>query len=504
MHAPQLRTPHPVTVLVVGLPIVFLILNLLVIPGYTGDDAYIHFTYIRNILDRGVYSYNTAQPTYGSTSVLWVLAGSAWSFVFKNIPLAMRALSGLCLIAACILLDRYVRERFSPRPAVRLSALAMFLGNAVLFRWALTGMETTAVLLVSILFLLTWDPQRPLRTAGVSVFAYLVRPEFLLLPVAHVIVARWQRNQTIRDLVIFAAATCVFFSAWFLAASLYFGAIVPLTFVKSGSWLDSLMALRFVKVFLGTFPDLIALILVMVVLSKPPGDLLRRFVGGEVVALVFSLLVLIFYVISGTGVISRYLLIVDVPLVLGALRLLVGTSRERWLPSAASAVVLVEALLFLWIHYGAINSFVSGFQETYARIGLLAERKGENDTSSVMISDVGIVGYYSRRPVIDLGGLTSTQIRLAGTNNQAVLVRMFRPRYIVARLDTPVVGEYIGRIEKEAGGTIDSVSVLYSDRIGRLGVLSPEEKRWDVYLLKVKYAGIPGSVGDRDGPGLFR
>jgi hypothetical protein len=123
-----------------SIPLLTLILNLITIPGYTGDDAYIHFTYVRNILEHGRFSYNSLDPTYGSSSILWVLLGSLFSFFTGEGPNTMRVLSGAIFFLNAHLFAKYLKSRFSFTLCQQLFCLALYMGNAVSFRWLLTGM----------------------------------------------------------------------------------------------------------------------------------------------------------------------------------------------------------------------------------------------------------------------------------------------------------------------------------------------------------------------------
>jgi hypothetical protein len=44
--------------------------------GFT-DDGFIHVQYARNLMERGEYSFNAGEPSFGTTSPLWVMALAA-------------------------------------------------------------------------------------------------------------------------------------------------------------------------------------------------------------------------------------------------------------------------------------------------------------------------------------------------------------------------------------------------------------------------------------------
>jgi hypothetical protein len=471
-------------ILAVALPILLLAVNLLTIPGFTGDDAFIHFTYVRNLLERGILSYNTPSPTYGSTSPLWVVLCAAASMGVGDIPLAGRILSAMSFVAAGILFSRYLLRRVHVRPAAAIAGGVFFCCNAVVFRWATTGMETSVTLL-AVGVLLTWyDPAvRPVSSAALTVLAFLVRPEFLLLPIASLILL-WQpaaRSGVLRS----AGVTGLLFIGWFAFTAAMFGTMLPLTAIKSGSGADAASLARFARVVAGDYPEILGLLLVLAVAAKG-----KRFVAwpssyAERVLLLFAALVLGGYAVRGANMTSRYMVLVHPAVALLVLRAVM--EKPRWIVPSMLAVVVVQGGLFIAVHYGPIRSFTSGFQEVYRSIGMRLRPVSPSDTAWVMVADVGIVGYYSHRPVIDLVGLTSTHVDVAQSRDDAVIAARWRPRYVVVKLDTMMLGAYIDRFREIAG--VDSVEVLMHERIGALGVFSLPGQTFDVYLLDLRYRG---------------
>jgi len=456
-------------------------------PEYTGDDAYIHFTYVRNVVETGQVSYN--DPTahsFGSSSILWVILGSLGSLAFRDIPLVMRLLSAVFFLLSMVIMERYLRREFSLTPLQQLSALTVLVFNAVLFRWMLTGMETGLVLFVVSLFLLFWSPGRPVIGGILCLAAYLTRPEFALLPLAIVVASAADGKNAIRRNARVIAWTVVFFLAWFLIARIYFGMFLPLTSVKSQYFPDRDSLVRCLKVVIGSYPDLLLLILLAAIPGKHGKGMYRSLPFCERVLVLFSIAALVFYLATGTSVISRYLLVVYTPLVLIVIRSFERRSRGRWIPRLVPVLVIIQAFLFLHFHYGPIRSFVNGFQPAYAALGQMLREQAPDDTSRVMLADVGIIGFYSRRPIIDRAGLTTRHVYEAGTNDEGVLTRHYHPRYIVARMHTAGIGEWMMRL-RNASSEVEDIVPLYHATIGPLGVLSPPGEVWEVYLVEVHY-----------------
>ncbi len=162
--------------------------------GYITDDTYIHLRYAHNLIERGEFSFNPGQGSYGATSPLWIF-GLA---IFLKLGLApftaawlLGALSGLGMI---IIFDA-ILERLTFPAEWKAAILLLAVSDVWFLRWTFSGMETplaTAFLVFLMWPLVTgrdmgWGVTREKlwrRYLGWGVaagLAGLVRPEFMLL-----------------------------------------------------------------------------------------------------------------------------------------------------------------------------------------------------------------------------------------------------------------------------------------------------------------------------------
>jgi hypothetical protein len=156
--------------------------------GYLGfplDDAWIHQTYARNLAAQGQFAFVPGQPSAGSTSPLWTAALALGYALRLDYQLWTYVLGALLLGANAWLVHRLVAREW---PAVRLAPMAA--GAFVLVEWhlvwaAASGMET---LLFSALALAVFalPVGRAALWAGLAAgLSVLARPDgLLLLPVA--------------------------------------------------------------------------------------------------------------------------------------------------------------------------------------------------------------------------------------------------------------------------------------------------------------------------------
>ena len=162
--------------------------------GYITDDTYIHLRYAHNLIERGEFSFNPGQGSYGATSPLWIF-GLAVFLKLGMAPFTAAWLLGVLSGLAMILVLDGILERMT-FPALWKGGLLLLAVSDVWFlRWTYSGMETplaTALLLVLLWPLVTgrdlgWGVTREKlwrRYLGWGVaagMAALVRPEFMVL-----------------------------------------------------------------------------------------------------------------------------------------------------------------------------------------------------------------------------------------------------------------------------------------------------------------------------------
>ncbi|MEN8006687.1 MAG: hypothetical protein ABFS42_06695 [Candidatus Krumholzibacteriota bacterium] len=156
--------------------------------GYVTDDTFIHLRYLQNLLDRGEFSFNPGDPTYGATSPLWIF-GLALLVKLGLGPMVaawvLGAVSGLILILAA---DAVI-ERMTFAPHWKFALMLLVVSDVWFLRWAFSGMETplaTALLVVLLLPLVSRRTSGPMwhryLAWGVGAgLAGLVRPEYLVM-----------------------------------------------------------------------------------------------------------------------------------------------------------------------------------------------------------------------------------------------------------------------------------------------------------------------------------
>lgn len=244
---------HPSRLIRILLAVALLATAGVLMQGYTTDDTYIHLRYAQNLIDRGEFSFNPGQQSYGATSPLWIFILA----IFLKLGLApftaawlAGVLSGLLLL---LLLDAMLERMTFPtgwKPAILLLAA----GDVWFVRWTFSGMETP--LATALLLLLLWplvSGRGPERAAlwprylawGVAAgLAGLVRPEFVILaPLAlpwllgfeYARAGRRGGARLFRPLLAALSGWMLVLGPWFCYAYLTFGRVTPGTAAAKSS-----------------------------------------------------------------------------------------------------------------------------------------------------------------------------------------------------------------------------------------------------------------------------
>ncbi len=163
------------------------------------DDAYIHFQYARSIATGQPYAYNPGlPPTSGATSFLYpYLLAIGYLIGFTGLNLAWWA-TGIGILALAVsgwLIYRLSRE-FAPEGVSWLMSLVFILSGEFIWH-AVSGMETSLVVMLTLLTLFGTVRRDVRLTAFAGMLLALMRPEGGALAVIAAAVVLYQAMQTI-------------------------------------------------------------------------------------------------------------------------------------------------------------------------------------------------------------------------------------------------------------------------------------------------------------------
>lgn len=396
--------------------------------GFPLDDAWIHQTYARTLAQTGQLAFAPGQLSAGSTAPLWtVLISLAYRFGFDAYTWT------LALGALCLALTGWLIYRLSDRLSPNRSGVAWAAGLFAVFEWhliwaAASGMETMLFSALSLALIDgVWGRERGWLIGVLGGLLILTRPEGLLLvtPAALLTLTRSDRGGFKEfAATLTAALVTIAPGAWFnFQAS---GALFPNTFyAKQAEYAVLLSA-----------PD-IWLSAVGQMLAAPlagSGAVLLPGLGAWIVAQRRSIMrseawpqwLPLFWIAAHTGVYAlrlpvhyqhgRYLIpIIPVLIVYGVVGLGTITSSRginRAAPIAGRVLSLAAAVvLIVFVPIGAAT-YATDVAVIDDEMVAVAQWLHTHTPPGAIIAahDIGALGYFARRPLLDMAGLISPEV----------------------------------------------------------------------------------------------
>ncbi len=404
--------------------------------AYITDDTFIHLQYAHHVAAGDGFVFNAGERVYGSTSPLWVfLLADAMAMGLDGL-LASKILGALAMLGSLVLWSRLVRRTIGS-PWLRALSTLVWACHAWQLRWGLSGMETPlAVVLVlgGLVAFTASEPwgARPRIAALLWSLAALTRPECTLLLAAWgvLLIVEHGPLEGVKRALSGLWPALLIEGGWLVFARVYFGTFWPNTLAAKaaggGGMAYALEQLGRQAVIVGTTDG--ALLLLLVSALVVAGLRGRRPQPGAAVRLlpwVWLIAVPVLYVLRGVPVLSRYLVPLLPVLAWLAWRALdrafiaregqaetpEALARHARLALVCGAVIAALALaqnLYVWqrVVRPQVTSFSAGLKASLIPWGQWFDKNAEPD-AVVAAPDIGALGYYGHRRVLDLAGLVS-------------------------------------------------------------------------------------------------
>ncbi|HEX9829681.1 MAG TPA: hypothetical protein VGB10_05665 [Bacteroidota bacterium] len=424
---------------------------------YTPDDTYIYMQYAKNIASGDGFAFNAGEPSYGVTGPLWALliaagaamgldpyiVGKTFDLVFASVAVAM----------VYVLTFFVVRDK---RYAVLGAAMYSF--DVWFLRWAGSGMESSlSVVLVLLSFMYVYRNEYHLAAIAAGVLT-LVRPEGALL-FAAIQVDNFLNSKEVKPAFRSFLVSCGLYALavlpWVLFSALYFGTVIPNTFIAKTSagfsWESMLASFTTIVKIIGSSQGIcgLALMVGLAIFWKREGWWLIRL---DFLGLLWIVLLPLAYIVLSVQVVSRYLLMVSPFIVIYGLWGLKRLEEEWKLPErtamAALAVVAVLSVgLNQYVYYDKVvphmEQFAAGMNDALKPIAYWLHESTDAD-AVVLTPDVGLIGYVSGRRMFDTAGLVTPAVKKAFGNityNEGMRKQLYKsvvePDYILDRGDEP-------------------------------------------------------------------
>lgn len=421
-----------------------------------GDDTFIHIGFIKDFAAGKGFSF-TGVRTYGSTSPLWVILNAGLTKIICSPELSIRILSGFFTFTTVYLLY-LVLIKNNINKIIVYSAVASLAFNPFFLRWALSGMEATAAmsLLLIVYHLYFQKSNSRSKYLGGIIFglAVLIRPEFLGFLIIFFIYSFFTSNDDKKSTFLSLSFAAIIVTGWIIFSYLYFGTAIPNTYIaKAGDSITSfqfLNATRTVKLFAaGNLPEFILLMITaiavftMLIKKKDEFSPFEYFKScfkehKLLLPLLWIAGFYIFYILKDVTVISRYSLIL-VPFIISITASLFNEIQKHlkrkffyiFISMYSVAILLVFGFMTFEVVKPASDDFVTGFQTTYREIAGLIKEDSRDDSTSVALTDIGMIGCYSGARVYDFIGLVDKTRFDYKTNHDYLISK--KPDYLVLR-----------------------------------------------------------------------
>jgi hypothetical protein len=395
------------------------------------DDFYIYLRFAENLIQRQQLAFNPGEPAYGFTSVLWLTLISFGGAITGSTMLWAK-LASLAATAVTPALAALVVTRLSGCRVLAALAGVVVGCNAWLVRWSMSGLEAglsaALPLAIVLLALRAHDAQRPPVAASVLAgLAPLVRPEMIglwLLFLMHVLLvghAPWPKR--LRRVAILSVPGLLISGGTLLCLWAQFGRFLPNTAAAKGTMHDPFAAAlpalkRIVMILASTSGCELALACLAVFLwlvRREWRPLTRlRDPNGSLLMAAWVVGLIGLYAMQGVSVYTRYLLMILPLVVVGGLAQLGRWWLRRGVHRGVLVILVVgvvaqNTVLDLRLIYPATLAYQESEERVNIELGTWL-RDNTPPQAAVAVPDIGAIGLYSQRRIVDMNGLVTPEV----------------------------------------------------------------------------------------------
>jgi arabinofuranosyltransferase len=425
---------------------------------YSADDTFIYMQYARNIANGNGFSFNPGEPSYGVTSPLWVLIISLAyligldGFWFAKIAdLIFAACSAFCFYKLSSFLFR--KDEF-----LTFLATSIFLLNIWFIRWSFTGMETNlAICCVLLVFYFYYKDSYNMVFFLLGVL-YLVRPEGFVLFLVVLFTLLFEKHKFLKleyqTFIGYIVIFLIVISPFLAYFKITFGTIVPNTTIGKATFDFSFATV--VAQLTGIARDLAASSVFEIILSIIfiIYSIRKKTVWIYTALWLWPPALILLYVITDSDIISRYLMIIIPVFTLLAVKAIeTAGTRQFFFGVILFALVALQSQYFFYKYVKPhADSFTAGVNDCMIPIGKWFSENTPRG-SKILVNDVGAIGYYSDRYIIDAAALINRDLELNRKIMQtpleerkkaANLLKFIVANYLVERDNVPYVAETQG------------------------------------------------------------
>jgi len=391
--------------------------------GYPLDDAWIHQTYARNLVVYGEWSFIPGLVSGGSTSPLWTIILSLGQ-AFR-IPVIWTYAAGIILFAASAIIGVEILIKSGNKP-ISCLPFGLFLATEWHLIWAsVSGMETILLIIVILLFFsFLYDKKRFWISGLLTGIAIWIRPDSIMLvgPWLWVILFFHQKEKKVWKSLVKGGLFLLIFVGLYLGFNyLLTGTVWPNTFYAKQaeymSMLETPFLLRFIRLFFLPWNGASVLLLPGLVITVIEIIKSKKISYFAPILWAFGYILIFAARLPVTYQHGRYIMPVMPILFLAGfwgLQILFRSLKDSsaWRRILRAGLVGSIAVAQIGFIYLGARSFVNDVAFINNEMIATARWIQENTEKDALIAahDIGALGYYSNREIIDLAGLITPEV----------------------------------------------------------------------------------------------
>jgi arabinofuranosyltransferase len=409
--------------------------------NFQPDDAFIYFRYIRNILEGNGLVYNVGDRFNGLTSSLFAYILIIVSWITNNIQFSAMAIStlffGLALVTAGLLLKQYSKFHYI--------VFGGLIATCSPYFYSTYGMETTQFIFLICLCIYFFEKEKYIFLGLACSLLILTRIEgtFLILALT---IEHFRSKRTIPKIK-FMVLPFLILAVQFAFNKIYYGSFVAATSAvkidqgKSGLWGEWPMAFLQIGYHKDEFFFSNIFLMAMLLILSVYGFYSFRHTKVNRIVLMFLIFYsLVFIMLNAPNYhwyYAPYYFFAFIYAGIGINKFLESlfSWRNTILQYSQIGAIIILFLIFIFINVkntlpklGDVNIK----SREYREVGIwLREQTPEH--SKIALIEVGIIGWYSNRYIIDMLGLVSPHNgRLIGLRKFDGWLNYYSPDYIIA------------------------------------------------------------------------
>lgn len=404
---------------------------------YCVDDGYIFARVARNLLRGQGWAFNPGEPVNAMTSVLWTLVLVPTTALGPITSPTMAVLFGLSVFLLSAAVASFWAHSCTKLTGYLLAAVCA----ACPTLWDSVGLETALEAALVAWTIVAYSRNRVWLAGVLLGLAILGRPDAGLLGLTLITWSLWRRRQVLWQTLV-AAGLVV--APWAMFAHHEFGSVVPVTLQaktiqSSLGWWGQQPPFAFSALLHDGWP-LVALAVAIAAVVLAPRMSARMPLGARIMVSYGIVHAIAYTVIRAPSGYFWYFVPLHLSLILGAgwgAICLIAHMRRKFAASvsrrgalASASTIAVAAIVGVFVSVTVARGGIYRQAELYKQAAAAVKTRSSVG-DRVAAVEIGYIGYFSDRPVIDIHGLIHPEALPRIARGESLWWLDQRPRFVV-------------------------------------------------------------------------